>query len=142
MGVSALLARCDLVTRDEYRAKLEAMAFPSHQIDHELAGFENRASFALTAVVQLDDGTEIPWRDDDRGCSMVTFGFGIEGKDTWSLLSREGLTQSVRNGVVDSTVAGLRREWLELAALLRGHGVEVLPEAGGHAAPGRVQRPT
>jgi hypothetical protein len=67
--VTALHAYCDQVTWEEYRTTLECMQFRNHELDQEREGFAQRASFAVGVVAVLDDGREIPVRD-DSGFSM------------------------------------------------------------------------
>lgn len=128
--VVGLVALCDHVTVDEYRARFAGVeedqpsgpARPGRHVpdEHDLAVFARDVSFAVVERATLSDGRTITLTD-DRGWGTS----GPSADDPWAGLTADGIEQDVRNVVLpdDAEDTGDEHPWAWFASILRGHGV-------------------
>jgi hypothetical protein len=147
VSVVRLGAWCDLVTEDEYTAKLAANAllaseddatpgfkpFPSvlsgPAVEEAVEHFRRGASFDVSEFADLSDGRRVTLHS-ERGFGGVLHVLGqSEPADQWQFLTLEGLERDVLTTVLpDDDEPGDEHPWEWLAHLLLAQGVEASPE--------------
>jgi hypothetical protein len=117
MEVVRLLAWCDYVTEEEYRAEFARSSLPRVAIDEALRHFRDGVEYRVQELAVLADGRRLPLGD-ERG-----FG-GSEELETLELLETD-----VRNTVLpDDDEPADEHPWAWLAEQLRGHGIDLTAE--------------